>query len=188
MEQSRRRAEAFTPIRERIASAVPHRLDDKEMMQLAIACAMRESDDLLGFLFPAHVARAASRKAADAALTAGEWQTFFGHESVPLRDGGITTAVQTTDFQSLSTLMAATMRCTVAEQQQGARWKRAWSQALCYVASHLEEPNDALESVIGTIVRADYRRLEELHAAIDDDGSDTMLMARVVIAMCESVL
>ena len=59
---------------------------------------------------------------------------------------------------------------------------------MCYVATHLEEPNSALEAVIGTIVRSDNRRLEDLQAAIDDNGCDTMLMSKIIIALSESVM
>ena len=52
----------------------------------------------------------------------------------------------------------------------------------------MSEPNDALESVIGTVVRSDSRRLEELHCAIDDNGCDTMLMSKIIIALSDSVM
>ncbi len=52
MEQSQRRAEMFAPIRERVANGIAHRLDDKNSLQLALACSMRDPEDVVGFLFP----------------------------------------------------------------------------------------------------------------------------------------
>lgn len=149
---------------------------------------MREPGDVLGLLFPPNVAKAAVRYQSVSALTPDEWRAMFGHEINPLRDGGITTCVQTDEFQGPIKVIGAALRCTVAEQQQGARWKRAWNQALCYMASHLHEPNGALEAVLGTVVRSDSRRLEELHCAIDDDGCDEMLMSKLIIALSNSVM
>ena len=187
MEQSQQRTATFGPVKERVAKMVAQRLDDRQVLQMAIACAMRDPGDVLGLLFPAHVAKAAS-KTPSAGLTPDEWRGMFGCEINPLRDAGVTAAVQSSEFQVPIGTIGTALRCTIAEQQQRARWARAWNQALCYVATHLKAPNDALEAVIGTVVRSDHRRLEELHCAIDDDGCDTMLMARVVIALRESIL
>lgn len=188
MEQSQRRTESFANVKHRITRLFAHRLDDKQVLQLAVACAMREPDDVVGFLFPAPVAKAAAKLVAESALTPDEWCDIFGIDLNPLRDGGITKAVQSSEFQGPIESIGAALRMTVSESQQGVRWKRAWNRALCYVASHLDEPKGALESVIGTVVRSDYRRLEELHGQMDDDGYDTMLMSKIIIALSDSVL
>lgn len=188
MEQSQLRTAAFGLIKDRVTKTVAQRLDEKQVLQLAITCAMREAEDVLGLLFPANVAKAALRNQAPVALTADEWRVLFGHDINPLRDGGVSTAVRSEEFQAPISAIGIALRSTIAEQQQQARWGRAWNQALCYVATHLDEPNSALEAVIGTIVRSDNRRLEDLHAAIDDNGCDTMLMSKIIIALSESVM
>ena len=66
-------------------------------------------------------------------------------------------------------------------------WARPWCQALCYVGVHFEDPHQSIAAVIGQVVKADLRRLEELHARIDDDGYATMLMSKVVIALAASI-
>jgi hypothetical protein len=188
MEQSQQRTATFAPIKERIARTVSQRLDDKQILQLAIASAMREPDDVLGLLFPPHVARVAGKATSVIQMTPDEWRLLFNHDINPLRDGGITKAVQSTEFQEPIAAIGVALRCTVAETQQAARWQRAWNKALCYTASHMHDPNVALEAVVGTLVRSDFRRLEELHCVIDDDGCDTMLMSRIIIALSESVM
>ena len=47
---------------------------------------------------------------------------------------------------------------------------------------------DALTSTLGTIVRADARRMEELRETLDDEGVETMLMTKVLKALSDSVL
>ena len=64
------------------------------------------------------------------------------------------------------------IRCTAAESEQGARYERPWTKALCYVAVHLEDADAALTSALGTLVRADARRMEELREQLDDDGME----------------
>ena len=188
MEQSQLRTAAYAMIKERVSKTVAQRLDDKQILQLAIACGMRDAEDVLGLLFSPRVAKAALKHQSVVALTPDEWRTLFGYEINPLRDGGITPAVQSTEFQEPIKAIGAALRCTIAEKEQGLRWQRAWNQALCYLASHLHEPNGALEAVLGTVVRSDMRRLEEMHCGIDDDGCDTMLMTKVIIALTQSVM
>ena len=188
MEASQIRTAVFASIKDRVSKLVAHRLDEKQVLQLSLACAMREPEDVLGLLFPPNVTKAAVKHASVAGITPDEWNALFGYEINPLRDGGITDIAKSEEFQAPIATIGAALRCTVAEQQQQMRWRRAWNQSLCYLASHLNEPNGALEAVIGTVVRSDMRRLEEMHCAIDDDGCDTMLMTKVIIALSNSVM
>lgn len=188
MELSQRRQEVLAPLRERVSRVVPQRLDDKSSLQLAIACAMREPEDIVGFLFPTLVAKLALKSVKELALTTAEWHTLFGGDATPLRDAGLPRLVSTADFRPSRDSIATALRCTVAEQQQGLVWGRPWAQALCYVAMHLEEPDARIESVLGTVVRSDTRRVEELHARMDEDGYDIMLMAQTMMALSECVL
>lgn len=188
MEQSSRRAEAFSPVRERVAQGVNQRLDDKTSLQLAIASAMRSPDEVIGFMFSQNVARQALQKTNQLALTRDEWAALFGGEATPLRDGGLGALVQSREFQPGVKRIAQALRCTVNEIAQAQVWMRPWGQTLCYVAIHLNEPEVTLESVLGTVVKADSRRMEELHSQIDDDGCETMLMASAIMALSECVL
>lgn len=188
MEQSQRRTEALTPLKERVARVAGTRLDDRLSLQLALACAMRDPEDLVQFIAPRHVAQAVLKRKADVAVTPDEWETVFGSGVLPLRDGGVTAVVQSAEFTPEIDKISSAMRCTVSEAEQGARYKRAWTRALCYVAVHFEEHDAALTSALGTLVYADARRMEELREELDDEGVETMLMTKVLKALSESVL
>ena len=58
MQQSQRRIEVLGPLKERACKAAGSRLEDKLALQLAIACSMRETEDLVEFIAPRHVAAA----------------------------------------------------------------------------------------------------------------------------------
>ena len=192
MEHTQRRSEALGPIRDRVARAVGLRLEDRACLQMAIACGMRFPDDVVGFLFAKHVVPKALAARADVAMTPAEWQVMFGRETAPLRDGGVTQLVQSTDFATEAERLGNALRCTVAEREQGALYKRAWTRACSYIALHTTEPNEALEASLGTIARADARRLDDVREEIDDDAeandTDTMLLSKLVIALSESVV
>lgn len=112
---------------------------------------------------------------------------MFGRRLPPLRDGGVTTVVQSSEFQPEIDAIGEALKCTVAEQEQRAQYARAWTRALCYVGVHLSESDRALESALGSLVRADGRRVEELRERLDDEGLDTMLMTKVLQALSDSI-
>ena len=132
--------------------------------------------------------RMASKHKEKLALTHHEWCELFGGAAGPLRDIGLSTVVQSAEFQPCVIDIGTAMRTTIGEDQQSRAWAMPWCQALCYVGVHLEDPHQSVEAVIGQVVKADLRRLEELHSRIDDDGYATMLMSKVVIALAASTV
>lgn len=188
MEASQRRTEVLGPMRERMCKAVCARLDDKQAVQMALACAMREPEDLIGFLFSSNVAKLATKARDALAITPEEWEVIFGRDALPLRDAGVSKITTGAEFKSELASMSSALKCTVAEKEQSGQYARPWTQAVCYVGLHLEDADTAVEASLGTIVRADTRRLEDLRVSIDDTGVDTMLMAKIVMALSESIL
>jgi hypothetical protein len=188
MEQSQRRTAVIAAVRKRVLGLIAHRLDDRGVLQIALASALRDPEDLIGMLFPAHVAKIAIKNLGQLALTHTEWCDLFGGTTGPLRDTGLSNVVQSLEFRPYVTAIGTAMRTTVAEEQQARAWARPWCQALCYVGVHLEDPHKSIASVIGQVVTADLRRLEELHAQIDDDGYAIMLMSKIIIALASSII
>ena len=128
------------------------------------------------------LAKKPSGSAADTPISA------FGGTAGPLRDTGLSDIVMSREFQPCSAAIGTAMRTTVGEEQQSRAWARPWCQALCYVGVHLEDPHQSIAAVLGQVVKADLRRLEELHSRIDDEGYATMLMSKVVIALATSIV
>lgn len=188
MQQSQRRTEVLGQLKERVCKAAGSRLEDKLALQLTIACAMRETEDLVEFIAPRHVAAAVLKQESVVAITRDEWASVFGTQLPPLRDGGVTAVVQSAEFQPEIAAIGDAIRCTVAEHEQSQRYARAWTRALCYVGAHMAESDHALETALGNLVRADGRRMEELREKLDDEGVDTILMTRVLKALTDSIM
>jgi hypothetical protein len=188
MQASQRRAEVLRPLRDRVCKVAGSRLEERLALQLSIACAMRESGDLVEFIAPRHVAAAVLERCGELAMTPEEWGGVFGHHLVPLREGGVAEAVRSSEFVSEIEALGEALRCTVSEPEQGSRYARAWGRALCYVGMHLSESDLALESVLGNVVRADGRRIEEMRERLDTDGSNTILIAKIIQALSDSVV
>ena len=164
------------------------RVDDRVALQVVLACAMRDPEELIGFLLPQHQAKRVLTHKVELAMTAAEWTDIFGKEAPPLREGSVSTIVKSDDFRAELKRMSAALRCTVGEAEQSKAYTRAWTQALCYIGLHFEDPDSAMQASLGTIVRADARRLEDLRAQIDEDGIDTMLMVKMLLGASEGVV
>ena len=77
---------------------------------------------------------------------------------------------------------------TIAENEQAAAYARAWTRGLCFLALHFEHSDHAIQACLGTIVRADTRRLEDLRCEIDDVGPNVMLVSRLILAVSDAIL
>ena len=188
MQASQARVEAFAPIKKRILAILPFKLSDQQIFQVALCCSMRDGGDCLGFLFAPHVVKAVAKNVDVCSLGPGEWSDLCGVGNLPYRDAGYTRLIQSSDYLPHGMRLAAAMTCTLAEKQQSFAWSKAWTQALAHVALHLEDPITALETVIGTIVRSDHRRLDALTYAVDEKGVDAVNFSKFLITISESVL
>lgn len=188
MEQSQRRIEVMVGLRARVLAAVAQKLDDRFVLQMAMASALREPEDLLGMLFSTHLTKMVMKRKDDVALTHAEWTDLFGHTPGPLRDSGLSHVIQSTEFQPCVQAIGSALRTTISEEQQSRAWARPWCQALCYVGMHMDDPHKSIETVIGQVVKSDLRRIEDLHSRIDDAGYATMLMSKVVISLAAGIL
>lgn len=187
MQTSHARAQVIVALRERVNSNVAARLGDRESIQIALAAALRDADDVLGFLLPQHLAKLATKSKEKFKMTTAEWTSLFGVGTQAVRDGGIADIVSSTEFVPITVKMAAALRTTIGEKDQAVVWGRAWAKMLVYVATHMDSPEDTLLSVLGTIIKADNRRIEEMYSSIDDDGPEVLLMTRCIVALSECI-
>jgi len=188
MQSASLRAQVVVALRDRVAANVASRLNDREAVQVALASAMRDPEEVLGFMLPHYLARMAVQAREKLKLQPTEWNSLFGHGSTATRDGGISAVVQSKEFVPQLQKVSNAIRTTIGEREQAVVWDRSWTKVLCYIAMHLEAADEALIGIMGTIIKADNRRIEELHCSIDDDGPEVMLVARCIVALSECIV
>lgn len=188
MESASARAEVIVALRTRVNTHVAARLSEREALQLAMAAAMRDPDEVFGFLLPGHLAKIAIKRLDDVMMTANEWKVLFGIGTQPVRDGGVATIVNSSEFSPQTDLLSIALRQTISEKDSAAVFARQWPKLLCFLAMHLEMADQALVSVLGTVISADKRRIEELQNSIDDDGVQIVLISKIIIALSESLV
>ena len=181
------RSGAVNAIRGRVVSHIGSWLGDKECIQVALCCATRDSGHLLEFLFNRDVEKAAKKATSNLAVTAQEFEALFGSKARATREGSLAHVVADADFNATSQCLESALRCTLHEAIQGGLWSKPWTRVSTYYAMHLESHEDAIVSTLGSVIRADTRRLDDLRAELDEAGIDAMLMSRVIVALSETV-
>lgn len=188
MESATARAQVIVALRTRVNTHVAALLSEREALQLAMAAAMRDPDEVFGFLLPLHLAKIAVKRRDDVMMTANEWKVLFGIGTQPVRDGGVATIVNSSEFSQKIELLSSALRQTISEKDSKSVFARLWPKLLCFFAMHLEMADQALLSVLGTVISADKRRIEELQNSIDDDGVEVVLISKILIALSTSLV
>ena len=183
------RAQAVAAIRARMAR-LGVTLADADAVQFALAAATRAPTDLLDFLFAPALVRGVAPQH-QAAITEKEFVALFGSAARAPRGGASKPSKPSSasaEFATPCKRLSRALKCTLAEREAAAVWARSQGRAVCHVALHLENPDQKLRLALGGMVHADSRRLEEISAGLDEEGSGVMLLARVVIALARSVV
>ncbi len=182
------RADAIAQICNRIASNVGTWLRDEECVQLALACGTRMQEELVEFLFAPQVRRNVQEFGTEnIAVTVEEWSKLFGWDCQPTRTASLGEVLREDLFQSALKRVQCALVRTVQEPAQAEVWKRSWSQASVYLATHMNEDDLLLEATLGNVVSADTRRLEDLRSTIDDEGAATLLLSSAIVSLSKTV-
>jgi hypothetical protein len=179
---------ALAEARRRVESVHLGVQTDAEALQLALVSSTREPEDLASFVFPTALVR---RKPPYNQLqtTVGEFGSLFGAAVPAPHSAALEDVAHTAEFCGFCKQMEAALRCTLVEPLPRAAWRRSRTRAAAFLGFHMADPAAALSAVLGGVVHAaDFRRVEDLHAAIDDSEPQTMLLGEVIVALSASTL
>lgn len=181
------RQRALAEIRGRVQQHVASWFKDSECVQIALSASLREPEETMQFLFRKEVAKASMLKRKQLALNVHEWDALFGSLAVANSPSAIENVASDEQFKTMLKRIEAALRCTIEERELNATWARPWTKAACVVAMHTETHEDMMSSSLGSVVRADSRRIEELRNEIDDDETETMMLANSLVALANAI-
>ncbi len=126
--------------------------------------------------------------AKDGLLTEHEWSALFVgvRPTSPKVAADVTTSAE---FAASKAQMEQALAHTLVEADQAKTWSQPLSQLLVFVALHCREGTDArLQRVLGSVVRTDSRRIEDLRSELAvSAGADTILLGRAIEAVVLSI-
>ena len=178
----------LTDIRTRVHGHVGSWLKDHECIQVALCASLREPEEPTEFLFRKEIARAILEKKRQLATNAHEWDALFGALAVAHSPSKVEKLASDEDFNSMLARMEIALRCTTEEKELKQTWARGWTKAACVIAMHTDSHEDLVASSVGSVVRADSRRLEELRNEIDDDEAETMMLSSAIVALSQAIM
>lgn len=176
-------------LRKRVETNLSTTLGDTDCVSVCIAATFpRDRDEILGFLLNPTLCKTASRCADKLALTEAEWVSLFGKGSAPLKESTLLCVTSEPDFSEHTSSISDALRCSLTESVSKAAWKRASCRLSCYVALYTDNSDEWIAHVLGGLVKADTRRLDDVRCNLEDDDTDHMLLSRSVMALASCVV
>ena len=186
MESMFTRQSAVQSVRARVAPVLGHWLNDTECVRVAIACACKDPEQVLGVLLNREKAAVVSGHIQAFAIQEAEWTALFGTESRHAHVQSATSYVQWSEFAPCVADMENALRSTLAESAPKAAWTRAVTKLATFVAMQFANHEDAVAAVLGCVVKADTRRVDELRSVMEDKGQDTLAIMEMISALGEA--
>ena len=183
MEDFGARQQIVSHIRGRVAPLAGGWLTDVECVQIAISCKVAAPMDLLGLMFPRNVASVLKPHTATLAITDQEWSGLFSNDVSHAHTAEASRILRSPLLQSETHLLQTALRSTIVEATPKIAWQRPVSRVAVYVGMHFVNHEDTISAVLGGVVGSDSRRLDDLRAAMDERGVETMELSSMIAAL-----
>jgi hypothetical protein len=165
-------------------------MDDFQIMRVVLASGMRSSQETLEFVHTRSIAAQLVQISDKLAITEAELPLFFGslpqtHNST-LSDA--LTNNNTAHFKVHTTRIEEALTCTLEEQLPSARWASIGVKCLAVLAVNMVAADEALLSCLGSVIRHDSRRVDDMKAQIEDAGVDIFTLVAVITWLSTAVV
>lgn len=191
--------EVLQAVRERTRQHISVVLSDYDALAIALMCGLVEADALLEYSQERTVRTDAIRNATRLAMTDDEYVVLFGtpDPAAPrLRKATNDSLRRLNAYEALpeckqlQVQLETALSTTLLEDAQRNAWR---AQPVIRVAAQVAlcRASDAalcVSSVVGGMVLADKRRLEDLKSNVEDLGLDIMIVTQAVSALASSIV
>ena len=95
--------------------------------------------------------------------------------------------VAAADMATHGTQMERALTCTLSEPRQQKHWVNASVRLATAVSLYYEEPIEFVNAAVWGTVRADKRRVEDLHERLAQNAAPLMLLGAAIEALVEGL-
>lgn len=175
-------------LRQRIAAFWPRSLDDATVLVVGFCGFLGRCDDVLELACSRQLALAIARQPDGSVALNGE-EALLILAAVAQKTAS-SNVCRDPSFVERAARIAAALQCTLSEPAAAALWKRQSVQLACLVGFQSSEPPfRLLDAVFGSIVRADIRRVEDLHfESVGVYAPSVVLAADALFAVAHAAL
>ena len=182
-----RKAAAQAAIKQRVSSRISSSLSEKESVAIAMACAMRQPDNVVQFLTTPHMGCAVRGLESELAIRADEWHALFCEPDSLWTNASVASLVAQETFQSVWARLRLTFRSTLSENDAMRIFETPLGKALSYVSVHLSDVKARSSDLFNAAVTADTRRIDEVVAEIDDAEPDVLALVLTLLAISDGL-
>lgn len=182
------RSGVVAELRNRVVSNLSNTIEDRDCVAVCIAASFpRDRDELFGVLLNNNISRLALKCTEQLAIRDEEWRLLLGKDAVLNGESHAALVTHNESFSRHETAISTALRCSLTEQASKHAWKRASSRLSCFVALYTDSSEEFISHVLGGLVRADTRRLEDVRSSLEDEATDHLLLCQAVVALSNSV-
>ena len=187
--QTTQRQTVVASIVDRVRGAASANVSDCDCLAASIACALpRDRDAVVGLILNGRCYKRAIGSADAVALKLDEWELLFGKDAVATKDCGISVMANSKPFLPHSAAIASALRCSLSEPVAADSWQKSMNKVSCYVSLYSDSCETWMNSVLGGLIRADARRLDDVRSSAEDNDTDHLMLSQCVLALAGSVL
>lgn len=180
-------ADVVNRLRKATACTAAIDLSDKDMLKVALLCTTPIPEDYIAVAYNRHLSRQLDSSTANLALRAEEFALLFCSPSVsPTVRDRAEDALCDERIKQLLVRLEQALRGTLRESAQRAAWTIPQRRLAAVLSLRMNDElaDRALSSAVGTLIRADLRRVCDLRDELHDGSLFTfelLTLARVFI-------
>jgi hypothetical protein len=155
-------------------------IKDVDLMTMSILAVCNEAEEALEFVCSRSTYRELKSQIDDLSLRSEEWSALFSDRCV---SSGCVDVVSSEGFRAISKRIEEGMPCTLMESDQSRRWGHPLIRVAVYVALHSKrDVEERVSAAIGSVVRTDVRKLEDLRSSFENEGSNLIMLTKSAVA------
>ena len=182
------RSLVVSQLKSRVLRNLSNTIEDRDCVALCIAASLpRDREELFGFLLSNKLCRVAMKSAEELSIKEEEWVKLFGKDAVFTTEAHASGVVKESGLSGHLDSISGALRCSLTEPLSKASWQKATSKLSCFVALYTDSSEEFISHVLGGLVRADTRRLDDVRCSVEDEETDHMLLCKGVLALAASV-
>jgi hypothetical protein len=148
----------------------------------------RDREEILGMLLSSRHFKSALSNADELAASVAELVLMFGHDSYSLGENAKKELDKSSSLRASCMSLQSALRCSLAEEASGAMWKHASARVMCVLALYSDNSEELIASVLGGVVKADNRRLDDVRSSVEDEAVDHLSLCKVIMGLSSSVI
>ena len=174
-------------VKNRLLEVWPIQVSDRDALSTGLCCCMTNTGDALELMLNSRLASLVCRNMERISMNNAEFALIMKHFSTRPIDGN--SLIRNKWFCDRRDKIEKALQCTVSENTGATAWQRPATQLAVVLALQCSQPPIAvLDSIFGSVVRSDVRRVDDAHFECLDETPDPYSFASVLEIVSTSLL